>query len=288
LSPADLILISRSPEKLKTYAARGCQVRQGDFDDAAGLEAAMRGAEKLLMISGTRVGFREPQHTNAVNAAKAAGIGHIVYTSFIAAHDDNPSMAVKDHIFTEDLLRQSGVAWTALRDAQYADAVLDAMGPLAIRSGRMVSLARDGAMAFVCREDCVRSAVAVLIGGGHENKSYNITGPELITYGSVCALLSEISGREIEFIDTDVDGLYAMFDALGVPREPVDDLTVANFPWNSDDMVSFEVAVRDGHFAVISDDVERLTGAAPRSLRDLLVHNRDKLLSNADMAGSFA
>lgn len=277
VDPSSLILISRSPEKLADYAARGCIVRKGDFDDRASLTEALQGAERMLMISGTRVGFREPQHTDAVAAAKTAGVQHIVYTSFIAADPSNPSLAVKDHLFTEGLLKRSGLNWTALRDAQYSEAVLDAMAPLAIGSGQFTSLARNGAMAFVCRADCVASAVAVLASEGHEGKVYNITGPELITYEKVCMLLSEVSGQPITFNDTDVDGLYAMFDALGIPRQPVDHLTVANFPWNSDDMVSFEVAVRDGYFAVISDDVELLTGRKPRSLRDLLVANRDRL-----------
>lgn len=285
MAAADLILISRSPEKLASFAALGCDVRKGDFDDRAGLTEALQGAGRMLMISGTRVGFREPQHTNAVEAAKAAGIGHIVYTSFIGADPSNPSLAVKDHLFTENLLKQSGLAWTALRDAQYSEAVLDAMGPMNIATGRMISTARNGEMAFVSREDCVASAVAVLLGEGHEGKVYNITGPELVTYGRVAELLSEVSGRPIEFIDTDVDGLYAMFDAVGIPRQPVDDLTVSNFPWNSDDMVSFEVAVRDGDFAIISDDVELLTGKKPRTLRDLLIANRDSLMAAVEAFG---
>lgn len=281
----DLILISRSPEKLQDFAARGCSVRKGDFDDRKGLTEALRGATRMLMISGTRVGFRAPQHTNAVEAAKAAGVAHVVYTSFIAADPGNPSMAVKDHVFTEALLGRSGLAWTALRDAQYSEAVRDAMAPMCIGSGRMISLARNGKMAFVCREDCVASAVAVLLGEGHEGKVYNITGPELISYYQVSELMAEVAGRPVAFMDTDVDGMYAMFDAIGVPREPVDNLTVANFPWNSDDMVSFEVAVRDGHFAIISDDVEHLTGRKPRSLGDLLQAHRESILASADAMG---
>lgn len=278
VEPSALLLISRSPEKLEDFARRGCQVRRGDFDDRDGLTTALAGADRMLMISGTRVGFREPQHTNAVEAAKAAGVGHVVYTSFIAANPHNPSLAVKDHLFTETLLRASGLAWTMLRDAQYAEAVLDAMGPLAIASGRMISLARHGRMAFVCREDCVASAVAVLLGQGHEGKTYEITGPDLVSYGEVGQLLAEVSGQPVDFVDTDVDGLYALFDSLGIPRQPVDSLVVSNVPWNSDDMVSFEAAVRDGHFAILSDDVARLTDRPPRSLRDLLTANRDRLL----------
>jgi NAD(P)H dehydrogenase (quinone) len=145
----------------------------------------------------------------------------------------------------------------------------------------MTSVAGEGRMAFVCRDDCVAAAVAVLLGDGHANKVYHLTGPELVSYREVAALVSELSALPVKFTLTDVDGLYAMFDALGVPRQPVDDLSVNNFPWNSDDMVSFEVAVRDGHFALISDDVERLTGRRPKSLRALLEERRDTITTAA-------
>lgn len=282
VAPSDLILITRSPDKLAEAMERGCVVREGDFDDRDGLAEALAGAERMLMISGTRVGFREPQHTNAVEAAKAAGVRHIVYTSFIATVPSNPSLAVKDHLFTEKLLQSSGLIWTSLRDAQYSEAVVDAMGPLALAKREMVNLALDGAMAFVSREDCVASAVAVLTGSGHENRAYDITGPELLTRRQVAELLTEVTGRPIACVPTDEAGMFAMFDAIGVPRKPVDGHVASNFPWNSEDMVSFDVAVRDGHFAIISHDVERLTGRKPRTLRSLLTANVDGLLAAAD------
>jgi len=281
VSPDRLILVTRSPDKLADRAAQGVDVRRGDFDDVEGLVQALAGAERMLMISGTRVGFREPQHRAAIEAAKRAGVQHIVYTSFIGAVESNPSLAVKDHVITERMLRASGLVWTVLRDAQYAEAVVDAMAPLIVASGEMTSVAGDGRMAFVCRDDCVAAAVAVLQGDGHESQVYQLTGPELVSYREVAALVSELTRTPVKFALTDEAGLYAMFDALGVPREPVDDLSVNNFPWNSDDMVSFEVAVRDGQFAVISDDVERLTGRRPTSLRALLEQHLETIRTAA-------
>jgi NAD(P)H dehydrogenase (quinone) len=281
VSPDRLILVTRSPDKLADRAAQGADVRKGDFDDADGLVEALAGAERMLMISGTRVGFREPQHRAAIEAAKSAGVRHVVYTSFIGAVESNPSLAVKDHVITERMLRDSGLAWTVLRDAQYGEAVVEAMAPLMIASGEMTSLAGAGHMAFVCRDDCVAAAVAVLQGEGHENQVYQLTGPELVSYREVAALVSELTARPIRFTPTDEAGLYAMFDALGIPRQPVDDLSVNNFPWNSDDMVSFEIAVRDGHFAVISDDFERLTGRPPKSLRALIEQHLDTIRTAA-------
>jgi NAD(P)H dehydrogenase (quinone) len=270
IDPADLILVSRSPARLADYAARGCQVRQGDFDDPAGLARAFAGADRLLLISGTRVGKRIPQHAAAIEAAKAAGVGHIVYTSFLGANNpDNHSEAVKDHRGTQVLLAASGLNWTAMRDAQYADAVTDVMVHSMVNDGVMLSVAGDGRMPFVWRDDCVDAAVAVLTGRGHENRGYDITGPDLVSYREVGALIGEFTGQMVRVDLTDEAGLYAVFDSLGVPREPIDNFVASGNPWNSNDMVSFEVAVRDGRFAVESTDFERITGRRPRSLRAL-------------------
>lgn len=267
---SDLILLSRNPANLAAYAERGCDVRRGDFDDPEGLVEAFAGGERLLLISGTRVGKRVPQHGAAIAAAARAGVGHVVYLSFLGAGDPtNLSEAVKDHRGTEELLRTSGLAWTALRDAQYANAVTDVMVHSMVHDGRMISVAADGQMPFVWREDCALAAAAVLLGEGHENRAYDITGPELVSYRQVGALIGEFTDQSVELQVVDADGLYAMFDAIGVPREPVEHPAPGQVPWNSDDMVSFEVAVRDGKFATLSNDFERLTGRRPRSLRAL-------------------
>jgi NAD(P)H dehydrogenase (quinone) len=276
----DLILISRTPGKLASFAARGAEIRRGDFDDPASLRAAFAGGERMLLISGTRVGRRIPQHKAAIDAAAAAGVRHIVYTSFVGIAPGNPSEAVADHAATEEMIRASGLAWTMLRDSHYADAMIVNMGPNLIRSGQWLTSTAGGREALVWRDDCIDSAVAVLRGSGHEDKVYNITGPELLSFAEIAAMLGELTGRPVQTVETDDDGMYAMFDAMGIPREPVDDRSVAGIPWNSNDMVSFERAIREGYFAVISEDVERLTGHKPRSVRRMIEDNL-AMLKNA-------
>ncbi len=273
----DLILMSRRPEKLAELAARGAIVRHGDFDDPASLVSTFAGGEKLLMISTGRVGKRLPQHGNAIRAAAQAGVRHIVYTSFVNAGAANPALVAKEHGATEEMLRRSGLAWTAMRDSQYADAMVEVAAPLAIESGRWFASAREGKIGFVTRRDCVASAVAVLTTAGHENKTYDITGPELLSFRQVAALAAEMSGKPVEYTVVDDEGMYKMFDALGVPREAVDDHVVNRVPWSSNDMVSFERAIREGFLEVLSNDVERLTGRKPQSLRSLFLERRDTL-----------
>jgi len=273
----DLILVTRDPARLDHLARLGVTVRRGDFDDREALEAAFIGGDKLLLVSATKVGSRIPQHRNAIEAAAAAGVRHIVYTSFIASDDSNPSLAVSDHRGTEKILAASGLDWTVLRNSQYTDAVIEAMAPLALQNGRWIASAGDGKMAHVWREDCVASAVAVLTGDGHRNRTYDITGPELLSYREVAALVSEVAGRPIAFASVTDEALYAFFDGLGIPREAVPDQSVGDVPWSSDDMVSFEQSIREGHMAVISDHVEQLTGRRPRSVLAFALERREQL-----------
>lgn len=279
---ADLILMSRKPDKLADLAALGCEVRYGDYDRPETLVAAMQGADKLLLISGTRVGARVEQHKAAIDAATQAGVQHSVYTSFIGIDaDDNPAEVRHDHSETERLIRASGMAHTFLRDAHYADAMIVMAGPGVMASRKWFSNSGLGREAMVWRDDCAACAVAVLDGTGHENRTYNITGPELQDFGEVTALMAEITGVPLDYIATSDAEQYAMFDAMGIPRRPVDDQAVGGIPWNSDDMVTFGQAIREGFLEVCSGDVERLLGRPPRSVRAMIEANAAMLRAAA-------
>jgi NAD(P)H dehydrogenase (quinone) len=273
----DLILVTRTPKKLAHYAALGAQVRRGDFDDPASLAMAFVGGEKMLFISTNRVGQRMPQHTNAVNAAVAAGVKHIVYTSFVGANPDNASVAVADHRGTESLLRASGVHWTALRNSQYSDAIVEAIAPLVLRTGRWQASAADGRLAHVTRQDCIDCAVAVMATPGHLGSVYNVTGPELLSLRDCSKILSDVAGAPIQYVVVSDADMYAYFDGLGIPRVAIDDNVVDGVPWCSDDMVSFEKTIREGYFAILSNDVEKLTGHKPQPLRDFAMQRRQTL-----------
>jgi NAD(P)H dehydrogenase (quinone) len=236
----------------------------------------------MLLISGTRVGARVVQHKAAIDAAAAAGIKHIAYTSFIGIDDDaNPAEVRHDHIETELLIKASGMAWTMLRDAHYADAMIIMAGPGMMASRSWPHNWGDGREAMVWRDDCVASAVAVLTGVGHEGQIYNITGPELQTCAELAALVSKITGIEIASIPLTDEQQYAMFDAMGIPRRPVDDQEVGGIPWNSDDMVTFGQAIRGGFLEICTDDVAKLTGKPAQSVRQMIEGNIEMLRAAA-------
>jgi NAD(P)H dehydrogenase (quinone) len=277
VAASDLILVTRSPEQLREMRERGASVRAGDFDDYASLVDAFSGGEKMLMISATKVGYRIPQHTNAIAAAKAAGVRHVIYTSFIGKEPNNPSLAVVDHRGTEKVLFESGLAWTVLRNAQYSDALVEAASPVPLRTGRWIGCSGAGRMPFVTRADCISAAATALLKPGLEQTILNITGPDRMTFPQMSQVIADVAGAPIEWVDVDGEAMYAFFDKLGVPRVAVPDQTVANIPWSSDDIVSMELALRDGWFDVQSDDFERLTGRKPQSFRSFALERKEQL-----------
>lgn len=267
----EVIALSRSVDKLADLAARGAEVRAADFDSPDGLVEAMQGGEKLLLISTLMVGERPRQHGNAIDAAKAAGVKHIVYTSIVGGGlAQHPGIEQHDHYATEQHIQRSGMAYTILRNSLYADAVATMMAIPALSAGHKPENAGNGKVAIVSRDDCVATAVGVLTQEGHENKAYDVTGPELWTLPDAMALASEIAGKPIEIELVDDEGMYRYFDSLGAVRKARDLTPETPIPWASEGMVTFGQAIREGYMDVLSDDVERITGRKPRTLRSVM------------------
>ncbi|MEX1258934.1 MAG: NAD(P)H-binding protein [Gemmatimonadota bacterium] len=206
VAPGDLILVSRTPEDLERYAAMGASTRFGDFTQPESLSAAYAGGDRMVMISLNTRGNPDPRvateraalQKTAIDAAVAAGVSHIVYTSFVDA-DRNESPIAVDHRITEADLRASGVAWTSLRNQWYGDRIIGAAAAM-VRRGQVVVRPDGLGVAYVTREDCAAAAAAVLTTPGHENRVYEITGPTRFTDGDLAVIASEITGVEIEVV----------------------------------------------------------------------------------------
>lgn len=266
----EVIALSRSTAALADLAARGAEVRAADFDSPDGLVEAMQGGEKLMLVSTIMVGQRPRQHGNAIDAAKAAGVKHIVYTAIIDGGNPNhPAVEQHDHYATEQLLRASGVPFTILYNSQYSEAIATAMAIPALLAGSKPDNCGEGLIAFVSRDDCVAVAVGVLTQPGHENTTINVTGPELMTVPQAMAMVSEMAGKPIEVIPVDDEGMYQYFDSIGAVRKAEDLTPQTPIPWASEGMVTFGQAIREGYFNVLSDAVERITGRKPRTLRSV-------------------
>ncbi len=275
--PADQIRVtSRNEEVLARWRDRGVQVHRADFNDKAALVEAFRGAQHLFMVSTMEVGSnRQQQHSNAVEAAKEAGVPHIVYTSFLTAgKQEVESFEVIDHKFTEKLIRESGIRWNFMRNNQYADAMAENQAAIAITSGKSISNTGSGRVGFVSRDDVAAVAAKLLQGKGEPDTAYEVTGPETLDMREVAGLIQELSGATFEVIDLTDDQMYAMWDSLGVPREATGDFSRSPVPWCSDGMVSFGRMIREGHLDKVTDVVERFTGRKPRTMRALMMERR--------------
>jgi NAD(P)H dehydrogenase (quinone) len=260
----DVVLVTRRPDAIADLAATGAIVRYGDFDEPGSLPVAFAGAERLLLISADVLGRRVAQHTAAIDAAAAAGVGHVLYTSGLNAGSALPLVVSHDHGATEQAIRDRGLRWTALRNGLYAEFQVPAAAR-AVASGRLVHNNGDGATAYVSREDCAAAAAAALTGDGHEDRIYDITGPELVTQAQLAAMVSDITGRPVEAVAIDDDQAAQNLTAAGLPA----DAAMA--------YASFGTAVREGVLAVVSTHVQDLTGRRPRSLREVLEAHRSEL-----------
>ena len=253
---ADVVLLTRDPEKLAAYAEWGADVRAADFDRPDTLETAFKGVDRMLLISTDAVGNRVQGHRNAIDAAVAAGVSLIAYTSVPKPYEDNPAAVVPDHAATERSLRESGVAWTFLRNNLYADMQVDGL-ERAAASGEWVTNSGDGAGAYVTRADCAAVAVGVLLGEGHENQAYDVTGPEAWDAKKLAALAAERSQSTVSVVNLDDEAYIAGLVASGLPD------------FAARVIASFGTALRGGYAEEVTDVVERIGGRAPTSLRDL-------------------
>ena len=265
LPASEVILTTRRPEALSDLAERGAKVRPADFDRPETLAEAFAGGERLLLISTDDLGRRTAQHRAAIEAAREAGVHHVAYTSYLNPVEKNPAVITPSHRATEKALRESGLAWTTLRHAFYAEYQVPA-GAQAIATGQLIHNNGDGKTAYVSREDCAAAAAAVLTTEGHEGRAYDITGPESLSQGDVAALLSEVSGRPVEAVAVDDEAFVQGLTAAGVP-DPV-----------AREFASYGRAVREGYLGEASGAVENLTGRPPRSLREVFEAYRHELL----------
>lgn len=278
MPPSELILVTRNPDALAPLKGQGAQVRYGDFDRPETLPAAFIGGERMLLISTLSVGRRAEQHMRAIRAAIATGVQFIAYTSSGGAHAKNPAVVIRDHVSTELALKDCGLPFTILRDSLYTEAALHQIAPRALAAGQWISNSGEGRVPWVAKADCAAVAVAALIDPVHEGHTYEVTGPDLLTYREVAAIAAEIDGRPVEYVPVSDDEMSAMLVAAGVPLEYSEGMYTKGVGTSSvRDIVTYEIGVREGYFAKQSNDVERVLGRKPVSLREVFAANRDAL-----------
>ncbi|MCZ2104351.1 MAG: SDR family oxidoreductase [Burkholderiales bacterium] len=211
--PAErLVALARTPAKATDL---GVPVREADYDRPGTLEPALAGIDTLLMISGSEVGRRVPQHRNVIAAARRAGVRHIVYTSLL--HADRSTLGLApEHVETEAMLKASGLAVTLLRNGWYTENYT-ASAPQALAQGALIGSAGAGQIASAARADYAAAAVAVLSSTGHEGKTYELAGDTAWTLADLAAEISRQSGKDIPYRDLPPADYTAALIAAGVP-----------------------------------------------------------------------
>ena len=252
-----IIATTRHPEQLADFAAKGVIVRPADFSDPATLAAAFEGATRLLIISTDTLGQRAAQHRAAIEAAVTAGVSHIIYTSAPAADPNSPNPILKEHGQTETALAASGVKWTALRNNIYSNTLPNTLGAL-LDNGKLLSLAGQGKPIWVSREDCARTAAAILTGDGTITGPVDLTGQEALGFPELAQRLSNILGRPIVSEALTEEEFTVHLVAKGLPQPAVAGLS-GIVKW-----------LAGGDFATPTNLVERVTGVKPTPVDEVL------------------
>jgi NAD(P)H dehydrogenase (quinone) len=266
VGPEQVVLVTRRPEALREFHARGADIRYGDFDDPASLRDAFSGGRRMLLISTDAVGHRVRQHQVAIDAAAAARVDHVVFTSIVNPVAANPTGAnAWEQGMTEDMLRRSGLAWTALRFGSFAELVLPPAAT-AVKNGWLITNGGAGRIVPVSRPDCAEAAAVTLTTDGHACRTYDITGPQPLSPSELADLYADLSGKPVNVLQLNDTVLTQVLAGIGTPWA---------IAWA---ITAYGRAVRLGYFDVLDPSFERLTGHAPAALRDVLLAHRADLL----------
>ncbi|MBX3576909.1 MAG: NmrA family NAD(P)-binding protein [Rhizobiaceae bacterium] len=264
--PSRIIAGTRNPEKLADLATRGIAIRKIDFDDPASLASGFSDAGTVLVISTDALdgaGTRLRQHKAAIAAAAKAGARRLAYASLPKADTSHVSFA-PDHLGSEDAVKATGLPYLIFRNSWYAENLFMSL-PQAFKTGQWYSAAGEGRTAFVARDDIAAAIAGALANPPAGSATYTLTGSQAFSNGEIAAMASSTVGKPIQVVNLTDDQLAGGMKAAGVPDAVIPTL------------VSFDTATRQGDLAMVTGDVEKLSGRAPATLRTFLAANASAL-----------
>jgi NAD(P)H dehydrogenase (quinone) len=251
-----IVAAVRNVAKAKDIAALGVQVRQADYNQPASWDAALKGADKVLLISSSEIGQRAKQHKTVIDAAKKAGVKLLAYTSVLRADTSVLGLA-KEHTETEAYLRASGLPFVLLRNGWYTENYAAGI-PTALSLGAVYGSAGNGRIAAAARADYAEAAAVALTADHQAGKTYELAGDTAFTLGEFAAEVSRQSGKEIGYVNlSEADYKKALLGA-GLPE------FLAELLANSDSGVSKGALFDEGH------QLSRLIGRATTPLADVV------------------
>lgn len=254
VEPGRLVAIARSAEKARDLAARGVEVRQADYERPETLGPALAGVEKLVLVSGSEVGRRLPQHRNLVEAAKAAGVRLLAYTSILNADTSRMQLA-GEHLATEELIRASGIPFVFLRNSWYLENYTGTLGST-VEHGVLLGSADGGRVSAATRADYAAAAGEAVAGSGHENRVYELGGDEAFTLAELAEIISGESGRPVAYRDLPEEEYAQALVGFGLP-EPYARV-----------LADSDRGIARGELFTASGDLWRLIGREPITPRE--------------------
>ncbi|TRX00217.1 SDR family oxidoreductase [Flavobacterium gawalongense] len=260
ISANSISALVRDVAKAEDLKTKGINLKIGDYDNYASLVEAFKGVDKLLLVSGSDVVNRGKQQENAVKAAKEAGVKHILYTSFERKNDTETSpiaFLAKSHIDTENQIKVSGMTYTILKNNLYLDALPMFFGEQVLTTGIFLP-AGDTKSAFALRNDMAEATANILTSQGHENKEYSLSNIENTSIQEIAQDLSEIVGKQINYVSPPQDIYVETLTGAGVPTEYVGMFA------------GFAEAIKQGEFSTEKTDLENLLGRKPMTAKAFL------------------
>lgn len=244
----------RDATKAEALRERGLDVVVGDLSDRAAVQRAMDGIEHALLLAANSPDQWE-QERGFVEAAVAARVGHVVKVSAIGADAGSTRVLKRFHGMTEDLLRKSALAHTIVQGNFYMDNLL-AQAPLVAKESMLALPMGRGSVGAIDIRDVAGALFATLTQPGFENRSFLVTGPDVLSFEGMAGLLCEVLGREVRYVDVPPDTFRERVIAAGVPA------------WNADAMLQLFALIRDDRNACVTDDFEEMTGRKPRPFQE--------------------
>ncbi|SFT40268.1 NAD(P)H dehydrogenase (quinone) [Lishizhenia tianjinensis] len=256
-----IVALVRDEAKAQDLKDKGVELRIGDYDNVESLKTAFQGIDQLLFISASDVEKRLPQHENVMEAAKAAGVGHIVYTSFERQNNTSSSpiaFVAEAHLRTEELLKESGISHTILRNNLYMDFVPVFIGEQVLDQKNIYLPAENGKAGFVLREDMAEATAQILVNEPQETQVLEFSNEENYSYQDVADAISKVTGTQINYTSPSVEEYTSTLLGLNVPEGYVHMFA------------GFAKAQADGELAVSSTTINDLLGRKATTLEEFV------------------
>ena len=256
VAASDLVAVVRDEAKAAPLAAKGLKLGVASYEDEAALAAALEGVDRLVLVSGSEVGQRLAQHTNIINAAKAAGISLIAYTSLLNLDTSVLGLA-PEHRGTEKLLADSGIEHVVLRNGWYWENYASALDS-GRAAGKFFGAAGDATVSGAARRDYAEAAAVVVTTDGHAGKVYELAGAPAVTYPEIAAAVGTVIGADVQYINQTVEEYRSTLESFGLPVEVAETLA------------GMDPAIARGALYSESTDLQDLIGRPSTSVAEAL------------------